>query len=69
MTLSIEYPDLGPVMPLRQGEDVRRRLMHEAQNRAYPANMAVLDSLIAKRDRLARILGYTNGPTTSPRTR
>jgi thimet oligopeptidase len=58
ITLSIEYPDLGPVMRYAKSEDTRKRLMHEAQNRAYPANMAVLDSLIAKRDRLAHILGY-----------
>jgi thimet oligopeptidase len=58
VTLSIEYPDLGPVMRYAKSEDTRKRLMHEAQNRAYPANMAVLDSLIAKRDRLAHILGY-----------
>jgi thimet oligopeptidase len=58
ITLSIEYPDLGPVMRYAKSEDTRRRLMHEAQNRAYPANMAVLDSLIVKRDRLAHILGY-----------
>jgi Zn-dependent oligopeptidase len=58
VTLSIEYPDLGPVMRYAKSDDVRRRLMHEAQNRAYPANMAVLDSLIAVRDRLARTLGY-----------
>jgi len=58
ITLSIEYPDLGPVMRYAKSEDTRRRLMHEAQNRAYPANMAVLDSLIVKRDRLAHVLGY-----------
>ena len=58
VTLSIEYPDLGPVMRYAKSEDTRKRLMHEAQNRAYPANMAVLDSLIVKRARLAHILGY-----------
>src|SRR5262249_46750579 len=30
----------------------------EADNRGYPANMAVLDSLIATRDSLAHALGY-----------
>jgi Zn-dependent oligopeptidase len=34
VALSIEYPDLGPVMRYAKSEDVRRRLMHEAQNRA-----------------------------------
>jgi thimet oligopeptidase len=59
ITLSIEYPDLVPVTRYAKSEDVRRRLMRESQNRAYPANMAVLDSLIAKRHRLAQTLGYT----------
>jgi thimet oligopeptidase len=58
ITLSIENPDYFPVIRYAQNGEVRRRLMHEDLNRAYPANMAVLDSLIAKRYRLARILGY-----------
>jgi thimet oligopeptidase len=58
ITLSIEYPDLFPVIRYAENGDVRRRLMHESLNRAYPANMAVLDSLLAKRYRLARMLGY-----------
>ena len=58
IALSIEYPDLFPVLRYAENGDVRRRLIHESLNRAYPANMAVLDSLIAKRYRLARMLGY-----------
>ncbi|HEY7729174.1 MAG TPA: M3 family metallopeptidase, partial [Candidatus Eisenbacteria bacterium] len=58
ITLSIEYPDLYPVLRYAAKGDVRRRLMYESLNRAYPANMAVLDSLLAKRYRLARVLGY-----------
>ena len=38
--------------------DVRQRLLHEFLNRAYPANMAVLDKMIAKRYELARLLGF-----------
>ncbi len=58
--ISIEYPDLFPVIRYAKKSDVRRRLMFEDQNRGYPANMAVLDSLISKRWQLARILGYPN---------
>ena len=58
ITLSIEYPDLVPVIRYARSDDVRHRLMHESLNRAYPANMAVLDSMIAKRHRLAQTLGY-----------
>jgi thimet oligopeptidase len=58
ITLSIEYPDLYPVLRYAASGDVRRRLMHESLNRAYPSNMSVLDSLLTKRHRLARMLGY-----------
>jgi len=58
ITVSIEYPDLFPVLTYAQNGDVRRRLRYEWKNRAYPDNMAVLDKLIAKRYELARLLGY-----------
>jgi Zn-dependent oligopeptidase len=58
ITLSIENPDYFPIIRYAQSGEVRRRLMYEDLNRGYPANMAVLDSLIAKRYRLAKILGY-----------
>ena len=58
ITISIEYPDRIPVMRYAKSSDVRRRLQTAALNRAYPANMAVIDSLAAKRYRLARLLGY-----------
>jgi thimet oligopeptidase len=58
--ISIEYPDLFPITRYAKNAEVRRRLMHESQNRAFPQNLAVLDSLIAKRHRLALLLGYPN---------
>jgi len=58
ITLSIEYPDYFPVLNYAKNGDVRRRLMFADLNRAYPVNMPVLDSLVAQRYRLARILGY-----------
>jgi len=58
ITLSIEYPDRFPVMKYAKNEEVRHRLSLESRNRAYPQNMAVLDSLFAKRYELARLLGY-----------
>jgi len=60
ITLSIEYPDLFPVMTYCKSTETRRRLQTESLNRAYPANMAVLDSMIAKRDRLAHLVGFAN---------
>ena len=58
VAVSIETPDYIPVVRYAKRGDVRRNLMHEALNRGYPANIAVLDSLLAKRYRVARILGY-----------
>jgi len=47
-----------PVMLYADRDDVRRRLLSEYQNRAYPANLAVLEQLLAKRHELATLLGY-----------
>jgi thimet oligopeptidase len=58
ITISIEYPDRFPVMKYAKSAEVRRRLNLERLNRAYPANMAVLDSMLAKRYELAQLLGY-----------
>ncbi len=56
--ISIEYPDFFPVMSYAKNSDVRKRLLHEFLNRAYPANIPVLDRMIAKRYELARLLGF-----------
>ena len=45
-------------MKYAKSGEVRRRLNFERMNRAYPQNMAVLDTLVAKRYELARLLGY-----------
>jgi thimet oligopeptidase len=58
VTISIEFPDRFPVMKYAKNAEVRRRLNFERMNRAYPQNMAVLDTLVAKRYELARRLGY-----------
>jgi len=60
ITITIEYPDYGPVMRYCKNSETRHKLQFEAMNRAYPANMAALDTLIAKRDRLAHMLGFSN---------
>ncbi|MBA3318744.1 MAG: Zn-dependent oligopeptidase [Gemmatimonadales bacterium] len=58
--LTTEYPDVIPVLTYARSDDLRRRLRAEFDNRAYPANMAVLDRMIARRDELARLLGFTS---------
>jgi thimet oligopeptidase len=60
VTLTTEYPDAGPVFDYAENEDLRKRMHLAYGTRAYPENMPVLDSLIAKRHRLANLLGYPN---------
>jgi thimet oligopeptidase len=56
--LTIDTPDYGPVMRYADSGPLREKMRMEAMNRAYPANMAVLDSLVLVRNDLATLLGY-----------
>jgi len=56
--VSTDYPDFRPVMTYCEDAEVRRRLLHEFANRAYPVNSPVLEKLLAKRHEFARTLGY-----------
>jgi thimet oligopeptidase len=56
--ITTRYPDFGPVMAYADRGEVRRRLLYEFANRAYPANTPVLAELLALRGEFARILGY-----------
>ncbi|HTO90087.1 MAG TPA: M3 family metallopeptidase, partial [Candidatus Sulfotelmatobacter sp.] len=56
--ITVDYPDAYPVFDYATNEDLRKKLFMEYNNRGYPMNMAVLDSMIAKRWRLAHLLGY-----------
>jgi thimet oligopeptidase len=58
ITLTIDYPDSLPVFSYAKNEDLRRRMYMEYNNRAHPANIAVLDKMIAKRAELAKLVGY-----------
>ena len=60
VTLTLEYPDYGPVISYAKNDDLRRRIYMAYQNRAYPKNLDVLDRLRAKRHELALLLGFTN---------
>ena len=57
--LTTEYPDVFPILTYARNGELRRRVRTEFDNRAYPANMAVLERMIARRDELARLLGFT----------
>ncbi|HEY6865660.1 MAG TPA: M3 family metallopeptidase [Candidatus Eisenbacteria bacterium] len=60
ITLSIDYPDSTPVFLYAARDDLRRRMYMEVNNRAFPANVGVLERLIAKRDELATLLGFAH---------
>lgn len=58
--VTTKYPDFGPVMAYAERADLRRRLLHEFANRAYPENISVLAELLALRHELARTLGFAD---------
>ena len=60
ITLTVEYPDYGPVSTYAKSDDLRRRMYMAYQNRAHPKNIEVLDRLRQKRHELALALGFTN---------
>jgi thimet oligopeptidase len=56
--LTTRYPDFQPVMAFADRAEVRRKLLFEFMNRAYPENGPVLDRLLALRYELASLLDY-----------
>jgi thimet oligopeptidase len=58
ITITTAYPDALPVFTYARNENLRKRLRIEFDSRAYPANQAVLDTMIARRDEVARLVGY-----------
>ena len=60
ITLTIDYPDAIPVFSYAKSESLRYRMYMEYTNRAFPKNMATLDSLVSQRWQLATLLGFDN---------
>ncbi len=58
--LETDYPTVDQVLQYCTVEATRRTLWTAFVNRAYPANKQELDSIIALRNSLARLLGYTS---------
>ena len=56
--VTTSYPDVHPIMAYADDPDVRRRVLHEFLNVAYPENLAVLARLLELRHDMARRLGY-----------
>jgi thimet oligopeptidase len=53
-----DYPTYFMVLEHCCNAMTRKRLYHEFNNRAYPANQEILKKIIEKRDQLARLLGF-----------
>jgi len=58
--ITVDYPDLLPILTFCNSAEVRRLLFREAMNRAYPENVPVVERLLRLRAELARLLGYPN---------
>lgn len=56
--VSTNYPDALPALKFAKSDDFRRRLFLAFQNRAYPKNNEVLESMMKTRYEIATILGY-----------
>ena len=56
--ITTKYPDCHPVMAYAEDPDLRRRLLAEILNVAFPQNIPVLETLLRDRGELVRLLGY-----------
>lgn len=57
-TIGLSYPDYVPFMKYATSEQARKALYLKYTNRASPANLGVLDSLIMERRAMVSLLGY-----------
>lgn len=60
ITLTTDYPDYIPVMTYAKDDKVRHDIYLAYQSRAFPENIAKLDTLVQLRDTFAKTLGYRN---------
>ena len=58
--LSINYPDAFPVFNYAKSDTLRHRLTIAFDNRAWPENLPVLDTLLQTRHALATLLGFAD---------
>lgn len=59
ITLSTDFPDYLPVMTFAQSTAIRRRMFLAYNTRAFPQNRQILLDLLATRNEIATILGFT----------
>jgi thimet oligopeptidase len=58
--VSTNYPDALPALKFANSDDFRRRLFLAFDNRAYPKNKEVLESMMKTRYEIATTLGYAS---------
>jgi thimet oligopeptidase len=58
--LTFDYPDIFPVLDFASIRETRRKVTTAFANRGYPANEAVLKTLLEKRYALAQTLGFSD---------
>lgn len=58
--LGVDYPTYFTIMENCTIEQTRKDLMHMFENRAYPINDSILKDIIAKRDQLAKKIGFAS---------
>ncbi|MDP4274407.1 MAG: M3 family metallopeptidase [Bacteroidota bacterium] len=56
--IDLTYPSYFPFMKYAKSDDARKQLYIKFQNRAAPANLQVLDSMLDERAQMATLLGY-----------
>jgi len=58
VTLTTDPPDMQPVMTFAASGGLRERMFLAYNTRAYPANKALLEKLLATRQEIATVLGF-----------
>jgi thimet oligopeptidase len=58
ITITTDYPDYVPFMSYSTSGNARQALYRAFRSRGYPANIAVLDRMLALRHEYATLLGY-----------
>jgi len=61
--LTFAYPDIFPILDYADIRETRRKVSSAFNNRGWPANEAVLKTLLEKRYELAQVLGYPDYAT------
>ncbi len=56
--LGVDYPTYQQVIKQAEDQQTRKKILEAFNNRAYPANIKVLDAIIVKRNELAQLLNF-----------